>query len=225
MIDQTKAAEAVKSVMDSRPEEDVRVCRRAEPGQTVLHQGDVYLHAVDAGHPRGKETGQRQVAVGSTVGARHVATGPVKVYEGKQLPDYMTPALDVPVEAYLGPVTLGLEAGYSDLLAAEAYVLGSGRVYVTDDASLELRVGALAPDDTDPLIVVSAAGELLLLPEIALFSRVESANADDVDFEETSVVFGAKIYFSGESGATLKGYDRGFFQRSCLGMNFLLRTC
>jgi len=104
MKTECEAASAVKSVMESVPEVDVRVCRRAVPGQTVLHQGDVYLHCVESSHARGAETGQRQVAVGTTVGSRHVATGPVKVYEGASLPDYMTPARDVPVEAYLGPV-------------------------------------------------------------------------------------------------------------------------
>ena len=102
----TMAREAVKSVMDSAPEADVRVCRRAVAGATVLQQGDVYLHCVESTHPRGKETGQRQVAVGSTVGARHVATGPVRVFEGRQLPACVNPALDVPDAEYLGPVVV-----------------------------------------------------------------------------------------------------------------------
>ena len=127
-------------------------------------------------------------------------------------------------EAYLGPVTLGLEGGYSDLFD-DAYVLGQGRVYVTEDVRLDLRVGAAGPADSNPLILVSAGGEFMVVPHAAFFARVESSQVDDFDFEETSVVAGARLYFGGGDGLSLKGHDRGFFQRACLGLNFVFRVC
>ncbi len=127
-------------------------------------------------------------------------------------------------EAYLGPVTLGLEAGYSDLFD-DAYVLGQGRLYITENARLDLRVGAAAPAESDPLIVVSAGGEVMVAPHAAFFARVESSQADDLDYDETSVVAGARIYFAGDGGLSLRNHDRQFFQRACLGLNFIFRTC
>lgn len=94
---------AVEKVTKTGPDMEVRVCRKIEIG-SVLHQGDVYVHCVESDHPRGKEVGSRQVAVGSTVGARHVAEGAgVKVFEGKLLPDWVTPG-DFQVSDLLGPV-------------------------------------------------------------------------------------------------------------------------
>lgn len=105
-----KAREAVQKVMDAgvKPDESVRVTRRMEIG-SVDRQGDVYVARVADDHPRGTETGVRQVAVGSTVGARHVTAGRVKVYEGRQLPDFVKPYRDVPPDAYLGPVVVADE--------------------------------------------------------------------------------------------------------------------
>ena len=38
--------QAVEAITKSVPDAEVRICRRAEVGVTVLHQGDVYLAAV-----------------------------------------------------------------------------------------------------------------------------------------------------------------------------------
>jgi len=106
----TQTAEiAVQKIETAIPDADVRVCRRIEPGQ-VLHQGDVYLTRVADGWPRGERLGTQQVAVGSTVGARHVAEGEaVEVYAGVKLPKALVCAEDVPEEAYLGPVVVAPE--------------------------------------------------------------------------------------------------------------------
>jgi hypothetical protein len=72
----------------------------------VAQQGDVYLHRVAEDHPRGKLLGTRQIAVGTTIGSRHVVEGHVDVYEGKKLP----PGFKLPEGAteadMLGPVVV-----------------------------------------------------------------------------------------------------------------------
>lgn len=95
-----KTIEQIEAIQTAKPDTELRVCRRAEMG-TVLHQGDVYLHRVADDWPRGKELGTRQVAVGSTVGARHIVEGDVVVLEGTTLP----PGMD-PVPELLGPVVV-----------------------------------------------------------------------------------------------------------------------
>ena len=103
----TTTKTAIENVQKSAATADTeeRVCRRFEVGM-VQHQGDVYLHMVAEDWPRGAKLGTRQVAVGSSVGARHVAEGAgVEVYEGRQLPDYFEIG-DVPEEAYRGPVVV-----------------------------------------------------------------------------------------------------------------------
>lgn len=82
----TKMIETVEKIASTTPDAEVRACRRIEVGHAV-HQGDVYLHRVADAHPRGAELGTRQVAVGTTVGSRHVAEGEgVKVYAGAKVP-------------------------------------------------------------------------------------------------------------------------------------------
>lgn len=97
------------AISKAPPDTAVRACRRAVAGETVIHQGDVYLHRVADGHPRGKALGTRQVAVGTTVGSRHIVDGPVSVYEGKALP----PGFKVPdwttAQEMLGPLVVADE--------------------------------------------------------------------------------------------------------------------
>ncbi len=96
------------AITKANPDAEVRICRRAVAGKTVLHQGDVYLHAVPKDWPRGEEIGTRQVAVGTTVGSRHVAEGDgVTVCSGKKLPAYMSLPEGARVEDLLGPVVSG----------------------------------------------------------------------------------------------------------------------
>lgn len=91
------------------PETETRVARRMEIG-VVSHQGDVYVHRVADDHPHGQSIGTRQVAVGNTQGARHVAEGDVDVLEGKQLPPTFQPPTWLrgqdPEPIFLGPVVV-----------------------------------------------------------------------------------------------------------------------
>ena len=105
----TAAIEAIRKIEAHAAEAETRTCRRMSIGQ-AQHQGDVYLHRVTDDWPRGDKLGTRQVAVGSTVGARHVAEGGgVEVFAGVKLPDSVTPYEDVPESAYLGPVVVAPE--------------------------------------------------------------------------------------------------------------------
>lgn len=52
----------------------------------VARQGDIYLHRVSADHPCGAATTDRQLAVGTTQGSRHVADAPAQVYIGTTPP-------------------------------------------------------------------------------------------------------------------------------------------
>lgn len=97
--------DVVKTITAAVPDTTVRVLRRIEVG-AVIHQGDVYLHAVAADWPRGNERGSRQVAVGSTVGARHVAVGNVQVYDGKSLPVGVKIPAWTTIDEILGPVVV-----------------------------------------------------------------------------------------------------------------------
>ncbi len=56
---------------------------------TVQRQGDVYIHHVAADFPVGKTVAERQIAEGTSLGARHILKGHCKVYECNTLPDYM----------------------------------------------------------------------------------------------------------------------------------------
>lgn len=102
---QTMTVEEVLSKIEAHAAEpELRQLPRAL-GQ-VAHQGDVYLHRVTSDHPRGKLLGTRQIAVGTTIGSRHIVEGNVEVYEGKALP----PGFALPEGArdsdVLGPVVV-----------------------------------------------------------------------------------------------------------------------
>jgi hypothetical protein len=79
----------------------------------VLQQGDVYLTCVPASWPRGELRGERQIAVGTNIGSRHVVEGDVKVYAGKKLPDGFKLPEGAQVEDMLGPV---VKAGSETIL-------------------------------------------------------------------------------------------------------------
>lgn len=100
------ANEAVESVSESKADPEVRVTRRIEIG-SAIQQGDCYLTRVPDAHPRGKSCGSRQVALGNSIGSRHVAEGEdVEVFEGTKLPEGVAPPADVPESAILGPVVV-----------------------------------------------------------------------------------------------------------------------
>lgn len=131
MTTQTSAAEAVEKITKSVPDHAVRVVDSIEVGD-VVHQGDVYVHRVEDSHPRGESIGTRQVAVGSTVGARHVADGDgVEVLAGKSLPSWVRCAPDVPESAYLGPVIVAPKGLTLTHPEHAHHVLPSGTYQVT----------------------------------------------------------------------------------------------
>ncbi len=66
----------------------LRDCRAMQIGQ-VVRQGDIYIHKVDAAHPRGKETKNHQLAMGITLGSRHIADDNFTVHEGTTLPSWV----------------------------------------------------------------------------------------------------------------------------------------
>lgn len=77
------------------PDDSVRNVTKLDLGKCV-RQGDVYVFAIDSTARLGKKRGSRQVAVGATIGARHVAEGQgVEVFDsagyspnGQTLPDF-----------------------------------------------------------------------------------------------------------------------------------------
>lgn len=83
------------------PKTKVRDATKIEIGKCV-RQGDVYLHRMPTPVTlTTKSTGERQVAVGTTMGARHVVEGDVKVYREDvgRLPNWTDQIL-------LGPVLM-----------------------------------------------------------------------------------------------------------------------
>lgn len=102
------AAEALEAIQESAKSADpeVRTMRRLKIG-SVIHQGDVYLHRVPDDHPRGELLGTRQVAVGNTVGARHVVEGDnAKVFRGVEYPEGFEEPEGCQPGALLGPVVV-----------------------------------------------------------------------------------------------------------------------
>lgn len=95
--------ELVNEIMSAPATQEVRQVTNLKVGQG-MHQGDVYILRVRKDHPKGKLLGTRQVAVGNTVGARHIAEGNVNVYEGVKLPDYFDIHPDFEMKDFLGPV-------------------------------------------------------------------------------------------------------------------------
>lgn len=78
--------EVVHAITNQPPLPELRVLDEHKIG-AAIHQGDVYIHCVAKNHPRGKAWGSNQVAVGTTVGSRHVAEGEgVEVFAGEKLP-------------------------------------------------------------------------------------------------------------------------------------------
>ncbi len=74
------AAETIRSIEKSAVSDVVRDATALAIGD-IIQQGDVYVQRTEnRAIAHGKERGSRQVAVGTTVGARHFAEGAVKVY-------------------------------------------------------------------------------------------------------------------------------------------------
>jgi len=84
-----------------------RMVKKMDVGQAIM-QGDVYLIRVADDWPRGDQIGEKsvQIALGSSNGARHMATGPVQAFKGKQLPNGFTAPQGVDSAELLGPVVV-----------------------------------------------------------------------------------------------------------------------
>ncbi len=99
--------EAIQKIEQSPADENLRITRRIEIG-SVVQQGDIYLHRVADGHPRGKPIGEGavQIALGTGNGARHMAEGEVKVFQGKKLPPDVSTPMDVDEHEITGPLVV-----------------------------------------------------------------------------------------------------------------------
>jgi hypothetical protein len=74
-------------------ERKVQEVRRVETMKVgaVVRQGDIYVHRVAKGHPRGGKTETRQLARGVTRGSRHMLEAPAKAFEGTTVPSTCRP--------------------------------------------------------------------------------------------------------------------------------------
>lgn len=71
--------------VNAKPE--VRFIEKIAVG-CVVRQGDIYIHAVEATHQRGKRLKSRQLAIGETMGSRHIAEAPASVFAGTTRPEW-----------------------------------------------------------------------------------------------------------------------------------------
>mgnify|MGYP001575819991 FL=1 len=82
------AAQVFSDIVEKMNEVSInssRIIHRMEIGQ-VVRQGDIYIHRVGDSHECGKKLESRQLAIGNTMGSRHVAEAPATIYEGATLP-------------------------------------------------------------------------------------------------------------------------------------------
>lgn len=82
-----QAHEEIERLAKANAAPEVRRIKDIAVGK-VVRQGDIYLHRVDADHPKGKARKDRQLALGTTMGSRHVAESPAKVFEGAAAPTW-----------------------------------------------------------------------------------------------------------------------------------------
>lgn len=96
ITDATQAHEEIERLAKENARQEVREVKVIAIGG-VVRQGDIYLHRVADKHPRGKARKSRQLALGNTMGSRHVAAAPAKVFEGTAKPDWCE------ARTFLGP--------------------------------------------------------------------------------------------------------------------------
>lgn len=95
----TEAYEEVEKLAKIKAQHEVRFINSIEVGQGI-RQGDIYIHRVSQAHPMGKISVFRQLAIGETNGARHIAEPPAHVYQGVKLPEWCD------ARTFLGPVVM-----------------------------------------------------------------------------------------------------------------------
>ena len=82
-----KVYEQIEKEAQEKNVHENRTVKAFEVGK-VIRQGDVYLHMVAPDHAHGPETQNRQLALGSSNGSRHMALAPAKIYEGTTAPSW-----------------------------------------------------------------------------------------------------------------------------------------
>lgn len=96
IMDAVKAHAEIARLAKTNAQPEMRRIKKMDIGQ-VVRQGDIYIHAVSSYHSCGRKLKSRQLAVGQTRGARHVAEPPSTCYAGTTLPDYCD------ARTFLGP--------------------------------------------------------------------------------------------------------------------------
>lgn len=93
----------LKKITKTKPDTEIRICRRIEIGKGI-HQGDVYAFRVPDDHPKGTcfGTSRTKVAVGENEGSNHFAEGNISVYMGMKFPE----GFNSPMKECLGPVVV-----------------------------------------------------------------------------------------------------------------------
>lgn len=88
-----KTAEEAQNLIERAAKEQmvakVRYIDSIEIGK-VVRQGDIYIHRVADDHEMGDPSPTRQLAMGESMGSRHVAEEPAVVYMGEEAPPWYT---------------------------------------------------------------------------------------------------------------------------------------
>lgn len=86
-----KTAEEAQELIERSAKENmvakVRHIETMEVGKAV-RQGDIYIHRVADDHQKGGRVTSRQLALGDSMGSRHVAEEPSQIFEGYQAPPW-----------------------------------------------------------------------------------------------------------------------------------------
>lgn len=124
-------------------------------------------------------------------------------------------------ELFFGPVTLAGNGGVRFIDDEDSgYIDVGGSFYPTERARIHLGGGVADIEEDDPFGLIGAGAEILLLDPLSLFARWDATLVDDdVDFEQHSVVFGARLYWGAETPSLL-AYDRSHFKRTCVAPLF-----
>ena len=135
-------------------------------------------------------------------------------------------------EAFLDRWTVGLNAGYAELGAGggddgSGYIDGTVSFYPMDRLRLHLMGGGYAIEDDDPLGIVGAGAEYLLVDPVSLFTRWEAGIIDESggDLQQHALHFGVRVYFGAEE-PSLVAYDRSHLKTACTGYQLVFtRFC
>lgn len=134
-MDVTTAHEVLVQQAKEKAVSEIRFISAISVGQAV-RQGDVYIHAVDTKHRHGEELKDNQLAIGNTVGSRHVAQKPATCHEGKAYPTWCSP------DTFLGPLIVAKER-FVITHPEHAHVsLPAGIYQVTHQATFDIKAKA-----------------------------------------------------------------------------------